>query len=125
MNQKTIGERIKAFRKEKRLIGKAFGEPLNLGKAGIAHIEAGRQKLSVEQLKTLIQLYPELNVYWLLTGEGQMYNQTELEVSDGPKLEKVKGDHHRYEILLKEYQALLKRVRNLNFNFSLHESALQ
>ncbi|WP_026464002.1 helix-turn-helix domain-containing protein [Adhaeribacter aquaticus] len=120
----TIGERLKTFRKSKRLIGEAFGELLNLGKAGVAHIEAGRQNLSIEQLKTLVQLFPELNVYWLLTGQGEMYlkDKQELEEEVIPPWEALKESEPRYEKLLKQYYELRRLVKNLNLDFSLNES---
>ncbi len=124
MVNSTIGERLKTFRKSKRLIGEAFGELLNLGKAGVAHIEAGRQNLSIEQLKLLIQLFPELNVYWLVAGQGEMYNRDSRKMQDEltPPWEKLKEGSPRYETLLKEYCELRKRMRKLNLDFSLDES---
>ncbi|MDB5262355.1 MAG: family transcriptional regulator [Adhaeribacter sp.] len=123
MVNSTIGERLKTFRKSKRLIGEAFGGLLNLGKAGVAHIEAGRQNLSIEQLKLLIQLYPELNVYWLVAGQGEMYIKDNRKMPEEMHLpwEKVKEGQPPYEILLKEYQELRKKVRNFNLDFSLHD----
>lgn len=120
----TIGERLKTFRKSKRLIGEAFGELLNLGKAGVAHIEAGRQNLSIEQLKLLIQLFPELNVYWLVAGQGEMYikDSRKMQEEIQPPWEKLKEGQPRYEILLREYCELRKKVRKLNLDFSLDET---
>ena len=124
MVNSTIGERLKTFRKSKRLIGEAFGELLNLGKAGVAHIEAGRQNLSIEQLKLLIQLFPELNVYWLVAGQGEMYikDHHKLPEEMQPPWEKLKEGQPRYEVLLREYCELRKTVRKLNLDFSLDET---
>ena len=118
MYNSTIGSRLKTFRKTKKLTGESLGEMLKLGKAGIAHIEAGRQNLSIEQLKQLILLYPELNLYWLLAGQGEMFIP-----SPTPPESKFKPDVHegigsRYNNLLREYENLRKSIKNLNLNFS-------
>ena len=124
MVNSTIGERLKTFRKSKRLIGEAFGEMLNLGKAGVAHIEAGRQNLSIEQLKLLIKLFPELNVYWLVAGKGEMYiTESEKEAAEiKPAWEKLKKGNPPYEQLLQEYCELSKNVKKLKLDFNLNDS---
>lgn len=124
MVNSTIGERLKTFRKSKRLIGEAFGELLNLGKAGVAHIEAGRQNLSIEQLKLLMQLFPELNVYWLVAGKGEMYITEKEKISEvmQPAWEKLKKGNPPYEQLLQEYCELRKNVKKLKLDFNLNDS---
>jgi len=118
MYNSTIGGRLKTFRKAKNLTGESLGELLKLGKAGIAHIEAGRQNLSIEQLKQLMLLYPELNLYWLVAGQGEMYNNTQAGQENDFNPESLEQDAPAYEVLLKEYQKLRKSIKNLNLNFS-------
>ena len=119
MYNSTIGGRLKTFRKAKNLTGEALGEQLKLGKAGIAHIEAGRQNLSIEQLKQLCLMYPELNLYWLVAGQGTMYNNTPTKQESEFNADNLEeGGVPGYEELLKEYQKLRKSIKNLNLNFS-------
>ncbi len=120
MINNTIGERLKTFRKSKRLIGEAFGEMLNLGKAGVAHIEAGRQNLSIEQLRQLIQVFPELNVYWLITGQGEMYLKDDKQLPEEILSENT--GESPYNVLLREYRELRKKVKMLNLDFSLYQT---
>ena len=118
MYNSTIGGRLKTFRKSKNLTGESLGELLKLGKAGIAHIEAGRQNLSIEQLKQLMLLYPDLNLYWLVAGQGEMYNNTEPVQEKEFNSENLEKGVPGYKDLLKEYQKLRKSIKNLNLNFS-------
>lgn len=118
MYNSTIGSRLKTFRKTKKLTGESLGELLKLGKAGIAHIEAGRQNLSIEQLKQLMLLYPELNLYWLLAGQGEMFIPAATLPETNFKPDVHEGISSRYNNLLREYENLRKSIRNLNLNFS-------
>jgi len=118
MYNSTIGGRLKTFRKTKNLTGESLGELLKLGKAGIAHIEAGRQNLSIEQLKQLMLLYPDLNLYWLVAGQGEMYNNTPIAQEIELNTDNSESEALGYNELLREYQKLRKSIRNLNLNFS-------
>ena len=118
MYNSTIGSRLKTFRKTKRLTGESLGELLKLGKAGIAHIEAGRQNLSIEQLKQLMLIFPDLNLYWLLAGQGEMLITVNTSPESNFKPDKHEGITSRYNSLLQEYQNLRKSIKNLNLNFS-------
>jgi len=69
----TPNERLQAFRKEKKLSGEALGAILGLTKSGLSNVENGRAKVSIEYLEILINTYPELNIYWLISGKGEMY----------------------------------------------------
>ena len=72
-NKQTIGERVKAIRKDQRLDQERFGKALGgLQKSSISKIEKSENGLSQRNLKTLCQTF-HVNEQWLLTGEGEMY----------------------------------------------------
>ncbi len=72
-NKQTIGERVKAIRKDQRLNQERFGKALGgLQKSSISKIEKSENGLSQRNLKTLCQTF-HVNEQWLLTGEGEMY----------------------------------------------------
>lgn len=50
-----------------------FADSINVARAGISHIMAGRNKPSYEFIVNTMEVYPALNIEWLLTGKGTMY----------------------------------------------------
>lgn len=51
---------------------------IGTNKAGISDIKGKRKKVSVELLRSLKNSYPNINIEWIITGEGEMFetNQT-------------------------------------------------
>lgn len=51
---------------------------IGTNKAGISDIKGKRKKVSVELLRNLRKSYPDVNIEWIITGEGEMFktNQT-------------------------------------------------
>lgn len=81
----TINERIGFILKEKNLTANEFAVKLEVRSSNISHIITGRNKPSFDFLEKLISIFPEINTFWLIKGEGDMY------VSDNKeeKIEKV------------------------------------
>lgn len=52
-----------------------FADSINVARAGISHILAGRNKPSYEFIVNTMKAYPALNIEWLLTGQGSMYRE--------------------------------------------------
>lgn len=46
---------------------------LNTNKAGISDLKKSRKKISIELLKSMKDSYPDINIDWILTGEGEMF----------------------------------------------------
>ena len=76
----AIGERVKHIREqEKGMSVAAFARLLNEKDHRIRDIESGKQKIPPEiitKLRNILNINPD----WLLTGEGEMYKQTEKRV---------------------------------------------
>lgn len=74
MNYKemSIGERIRAIRKEKKLSQEAFGERLGITGSGVSNLESGRRGMTEQMLKSICR---EFNVEYmfLIDGEGEMF----------------------------------------------------
>ena len=47
---------------------------LGTNKAGISDIKSGRKKLSIELLRRMKISYPEINLEWVIMGEGNMFS---------------------------------------------------
>jgi transcriptional regulator with XRE-family HTH domain len=50
-----------------------FAEKIGVQRSSISHILSGRNKPSYDFIISIIDKYPELNTYWLLTGKGNMF----------------------------------------------------
>ena len=46
---------------------------LGTNKAGISDLKQGRKKLSIEIIRRMKYSYPLININWLITGEGEMF----------------------------------------------------
>lgn len=50
----------------------AFAAALSTNKAGISDLKAGRKKISIENLQSMSNSYPIIDIEWLVTGRGSM-----------------------------------------------------
>ena len=48
---------------------------LGTNKAGISDIKSGRKKLSIDLLRRMKSSYPQMNIEWVIMGEGEMFSQ--------------------------------------------------
>jgi len=68
----TVKERIKEFVKKKDISERAFC--LSIGVGG-SYISTLRVSIAPDKLDRIAQVYPELNLTWLMTGHGKMLNE--------------------------------------------------
>lgn len=66
-----IKERLTAFCKAKGISRASFS--LSIGRAR-NYVETIRSSVTPSALDVIRKVYPELNVLWLMTGEGEMFN---------------------------------------------------
>lgn len=74
----TQGSRLKKIRKELKLSQEEFGKQIGLTRAAIAAVEADNNKFSNDVLCKLILTF-DVNVNYLLVGEGNIFNAPEFE----------------------------------------------
>ena len=48
----------------------AFADKIGVQRSSISHLLSGRNKPSLDFVLKLVQAFPEVNLYWLLNGEG-------------------------------------------------------
>lgn len=77
----TIGERIKALRKEKSLSMEDFGAVIGMGKSAVSRIENGVNGTTDQTIRSICREFGA-NETWLRTGEGEMFSQTRESVLD-------------------------------------------
>lgn len=67
----TIGERIREYRKSKKMSMAEFGERLGISGQAISQIELGKTVVNERILKSICSEY-NVSREWLETGEGEM-----------------------------------------------------
>lgn len=73
----SIKDRFKMIMDREKLTAGAFAESIGVAQATISHILGPRNKYpSTEVILRLHQRYSDINLEWLLTGEGEMSNNS-------------------------------------------------
>lgn len=79
--ENTVKERVEIFLKAKKISKTNFGKAIG---ASNAFVSSMRKSIGPDKLQSIASAYPDLNIEWLLTGEGQMLKpQTANSVSVG------------------------------------------
>ena len=61
----------------------AFSDKIGIQRSSVSHLLSGRNKPSLDFILKIIGSFPEVNLYWLITGSGNMLrneNNTERNV---------------------------------------------
>lgn len=77
----TQGDRVKKVRKSLNLTLERFGEKLGVKKSAISQIENGRNSLTDQMCKAICREF-NVSYNWLISGEGDMFNQKDETISD-------------------------------------------
>ncbi len=66
--------RIEQLIKDKGLSSVKFAETIGVQASSISHVVSGRSKPSFDFMEKIKNKFPEINMNWLISGEGEMYN---------------------------------------------------
>ena len=77
-----MNNRLKSLRKELGLTQTEFAKTLGISQNFLSAIEHGESKISAELCLSLSKINVDLN--WLITGEGQMFRVTDSSMSSLP-----------------------------------------
>lgn len=69
-----MNKRLLQFLNAENISQSQFADTLNVARAGISHLLSGRNKPGYDFIESLMLHYPDLNIEWLITGKGRMYN---------------------------------------------------
>lgn len=72
-NQIEQGIRLKKLIKALSLKQTTFAKGLGTTQPNISRMVSGENKISAEVLNRMIQKYKNVNLHWLLTGDGEMF----------------------------------------------------
>lgn len=65
-------ERVVAIRKSKSLTQKGFSDAIGFSRSSLSEIESGSRCLNLGLVEAIRAAFPDINIDWLLTGEGSM-----------------------------------------------------
>jgi len=82
--------RIKIWIESKGLKSSSFADKIGVNRATISHILSGRNKPSIDFLQKMISSFPDLNLNWIVSGEGFMNTSNETNESlHSKKIKKI------------------------------------
>ncbi len=93
----TVGNRLKKIRKKLELSQDDFGQKIGLSRAGIAAVEADKNKFSQDVLYKLMKTF-NINLNYLIGNLGEMFNSSNA-ASNAKIKDEILNEVHR---LLKE-----------------------
>lgn len=70
----TVQERLKAFLENENISNSEFGRRIGVSNAYVTSI---RKSIQPEKLRKISTEFPNLNISWLITGEGDMYQPSD------------------------------------------------
>ena len=82
-----MNKRLEQFLKAENISQSQFADTIGVARANISHIIAGRNKPGFDFLQRMSKHYPSLNLEWLITGKGRMFNTKNLlfdQLEDSP-----------------------------------------
>lgn len=111
--QKRIDQsiRLKQLIKALNLNQPSFAKSLGMTQPNISRMISGRSSISVEILNRITDRYKQVNLHWLLTGEGVMFLGGEpQEKEEDIVLVKGKGRLEELEERVERVEEMLRRV---------------
>ena len=82
--QCTMNRRLQKFLDAENVSQSQFADSINVARASVSHIIAGRNKPGFDFVEKMARAYPMLNVEWLITGKGKMYKDNSATASTSP-----------------------------------------
>ena len=96
---------------------------LSIGLIGKARKEGG--DLGKKSIEKILSFYADLNRVWLLTGQGEMFNQVPNVISDSQEKNITKSIENNYVGLLKEKDERIKLLEELKDNIKSENERLK
>lgn len=81
-------ERFRILLDDLKLTPASFADRIGVQRSSISHIMAGRNKPSVDFLEKILAVFPDVDIYWLITGRKAL-TKTSDEVRFNPEREVV------------------------------------
>lgn len=101
----------------------AFADKIGVQRSSMSHLLSGRNKPSLDFIMKILEVFPEIDLYWILTGKGNFpKNNNEVSATFTQSSESVssnKDSLSEIEINSKEKKETgsFVEIQNLNLNF--------
>jgi|TARA_B110000240_G_C13509307_1_gene458245 transcriptional regulator with XRE-family HTH domain len=84
-----MNKRFQKWMDLKNLNASKLASNIKINRATISHILSGRNKPSIDILSKMIDVYPDLNLNWLISGLGYMSNEDKIITKQKRSLKKI------------------------------------
>ncbi len=74
----SFSGRLKKILEQYNLSASQFAQKMEIPKSRVSHLLSGRNKPGFDFLVKLSEVFPELNLKWILTGSGEMISSPTL-----------------------------------------------
>ncbi|MDD4755554.1 MAG: helix-turn-helix transcriptional regulator [Prolixibacteraceae bacterium] len=85
-------DRIRQFIEHKGVTAGELAEITGVQRSNISHIFNGRNKPGAQFIEKFLLAFPEINARWLLTGEGSMFNESNIDNISSQRPVEVKSE---------------------------------
>lgn len=72
VNASEFSIRLKQLLEHLGMASSAFAQSIDVNRSSISHLLSGRNKPSLDVIIKILERYPEVNLYWLLNGKGEL-----------------------------------------------------
>ena len=76
-----MNTRLKQFLAAENISQSQFADTINVVRASVSHVLAGRNRPGYDFIKAIMLAYPHLNMDWLILGKGKMYRSAVQEIA--------------------------------------------
>lgn len=105
----TVKERLVEYVSSKGLSKSEFGRRIGVSSAFISSM---RRSLQPDKVESIALNFPDLNITWLLTGEGSMLNEENALVTI-PSIRKVEMSEEAWGVIKKQADSLASKDRQI------------
>ena len=70
LNTQTIAKKLDILFDYYQLNASAFADKIGVQRSSLSHLLSGRNKPSLEFIMKIVEAFPEVDLYWLLTNKG-------------------------------------------------------
>ena len=93
-----MNNRLKQFLAAENITQAQFADNINVVRASVSHVLSGRNNPSYEFIRSIMEKYPELNIEWLMFGNGKMYKSSHTQEEPQPAV-----DNSPVDVLFPDY----------------------
>lgn len=98
-----MNQRIQQFLNVENISQAKFADTIGVTRASVSHILSGRNAPSSEFVKHLAEHYPDLNLNWLYTGTGRMFNSQEGKTSSKSRINDSQTKEYNSQDLVQDF----------------------